>query len=249
MYCTVGSEMLNGLEPELAQKLLLRATCTAENQWKEKGKATMAIIEILGSHTLAIIQAGAYIRQKLCTLEQYPTMFQQHKGQLLKFHSKQNQSAYRNVCTTFEVSAEYLQNSKLPENLEALNLLHTLAFVYNTGISETMFQKASEYASKVRDIGTNDQAEVLSLSMRHVMRLPEYVQPGWFNLQHFLRWRRTCAILESLSIITLHENDDTITISMHSLMHAWTKERQDYQSRCRAWQSAATILALSCEGR
>ena len=246
-YNTVGRETLGDLEPELARELLLRATDIVESRWKEKEKAAMAVVRILGSHTLAIIQAGAFIRQKLCTLEQYPTIFQQQKGQLLKFHSKRNLSVYRNVYTTFEVSAEYLLNSKLPEGLDALNFLHTLAFMHNSGISETMFQRASEYASKLRDTGTVNN-EVLSLSVRRVARLPEYAQQGWSSLQDHIRWRKACTILESLSIITMHEDDDSIAISTHSLVHAWAKERQDHQSRCTAWQSAATVLALSCEG-
>ena len=247
-YNTVGRETLGGLEPELARELLLRATDIAQSRWKEKEKDAMAVVTILGSHTLAIIQAGAFIRQKLCTLEQYPTIFQQQKGQLLKFHSKQNLSVYRNVYTTFEVSAEYLQNSKLPEGLDALNFLHTLAFMHNSGISETMFQNASEYASKLKETGTSNDDEVLSLSVRHVARLPEYAKQGWSSLQDRLRWRKACTILESLSIITVHEDDDSTTIAAHSLVHTWAKERQDHQSRCRAWQSAATIVALSCQG-
>ena len=248
-YNTVGRETLGDLQPELARELLLRATETAQNRWKEKEKAAMDVVEVLGSHTLAIIQAGAFIRQKLCTFEQYPIIFQQQKGKLLKFHSKQNMSTYRNVYTTFEVSAEYLQNSKKPEDSDALDFLHILAFMHNSGISEAIFRKASKYASKLRDMGISNDEEVLSLSVRHIARLPKYIQQEWPSLQELLRWREARAILESLSIITVHENNDSITISTHSLVHAWAKERQNYQSRCRAWQSAATILALSCKGR
>jgi Tfp pilus assembly protein PilF len=247
-YETVGSTTLDVLKPELARELLLRATHTTQSKWKEKEKAATNVVKILGSHTLAIIQAGAYIRQNLSTLEQYPTIFQQQKEQLLKFHSKQNVSTYRNVYTTFEVSAEYLQNSKLPEDTDALCFLHTLAFMHNSGISEAIFERASEYALELRDTGTSNDEDVLSLSVRHVARLPEYAQQRWSSLQGRWRWRKACAILESLSIITMDNDGDSITISMHSLVHAWAKERQDDQTRWRAWQSAATILALSCEG-
>ena len=247
---TVGSEALGDLQPDLARELLLQATNIAESRWKEKEKAATAVVNILGLHTLAIIQAGAFVRQKLCTLEQYPIVFQQQKEQLLKFHSKQNVSTYGNVYTTFEVSAEHLQTSQLLEDLDALDFLHILAFMHNSGISETMFRRASEYASELRDMGTVNDEDVLSLSVRHVARLPEYAQQGWSRLQDRMRWRNACAILESLSIVTIHEDEDedSITVSAHSLVHAWAKERQDYQSQCRAWQSAATILALSCEG-
>ena len=168
--------------------------------------------------------------------------------QLLEFYSKQNLSVYRNVYTTFEVSAEYLQKSKLPESLDALNLLHTLVFMHNSGISEIMYQRASEYASELKDLGINNDEEVLALSMHHITRLPDYAQQEWSSLQDHLRWRKACSVLESLSIITLRNDDDSTAISVHSLVHIWAKERQDGQSRCRAWQSAATILALSCQG-
>ena len=247
-YETAGNEPLDGLEPKLAQELLLRATFTPESRWKEKEEAAIAVIRILGSHTLAIVQAGAFVRKKLCSLEEYPIFFQQQKAQLLKFHSEANTSTYGNVYATFEVSAEYLQKSALPEYLDALELLHILAFLHSDGILETLFQRASEYATEVRTSDQTDDEKPFFLSMRHLARLPAYVQREWSsNLQDRMRWRKACAILESLSLIATHEDDSSIGFSMHSLIHAWAKERQDHQSRCLAWQSAASVLGLSCK--
>ena len=242
----MGSETLNDLEPELARELLLRATYTTESLWKEKAEAAMAVVETLGLHTLAIIQAGAFIREDLCTLEQYPTIFQQQKEQLLKFRSDQAMSTYGNVYATFEVSAEYLQNPNSPEHLDALDFLHTLAFMHNSRISETVFEMASEHVSEIKDAGTSNNEEVLSLSVGHLARLPGFAQPGRSNVQDRLRRRKARATLKSLSLITVHKDDDSV--SVHSLVHVWAKERQDDQNRYRAWQSAATILALSCKG-
>ena len=247
-YETVGSTTLGVLEFDLARELLLRATHILRSRWEEIKKAATTVVEVLGSHTLAIVQAGAYIRHRLCTLEEYPIIFQQRKEQLLKFYSKQNVSTYDNVYTTFEISAKYLQSSKNPEDLEALDFLHTLAFMHYGEIEEELFQRASEYALKLRNAGTSDDERALSLSVRHVARLPEYAQQKWSSLQCRSRWRKLCATLESLSIITMNDDSNSIIISMHPLVHAWAKERQDHQTRCRMWQSAATILALSCEG-
>ena len=247
-YNTVGSEKLDDLEPELARELLYRAADIAESLWKEKEEAALAIVTILGSHTLAIIQAGAFIKKGLCSLEQYPDVFKQQKGKLLKFHSKQSLSTYGNVYATFEVSAEYLQKSTSPEASDALDLLHIIAFMHNSGISETMFQRASEYASKLGNSEPKKGKESPWSLVSHIGRLPGYVQ-GWTSFQDHIRWREACTFLENLSIITVHKNDDSFAISMHSLIHAWAKERQDHQSQCRAWQAAATIIALSCEGR
>ncbi|MCJ1425649.1 hypothetical protein MMC29_003549, partial [Sticta canariensis] len=248
VYNTVGVEKMGDLEPEQARELLLRTTDIEKSRWEERKNAAMAVVNTLGSHTLAIIQAGAFIKKKLCTLEGYPELFKKQKGQLLRRHSNQKMSPYRNVYTTFEVSAEYLQNSKLPECLYALDLLHIFAFMHNSEISETIFHRASEYAFGLKDVGTSND-DALSLSVHHIARLPKNIQPGSSNSQDLLPWREACTVLASLSIITQHGDDDSFTISAHSLVHAWAKERQDDQSRCRAWQSAATIIALSCQGR
>ena len=247
MYNTVGSEKLDDLEPELARELLFRAADIEKSRWKEKKEAAEAVLTILGSHTLAIIQAGAFIKKGLCSLEQYPDVFKRQKGKLLKFHAKQNLSTYGNVYATFEVSAEYLQKSTLPEASDALDLLHIIAFMHNSGISETMFQRASDHASELRDSEPSDGEESIFISVSHIARLPEYVQ-GWASFEDRIRWREACTVLENLSIITVHKKDDSFAISMHSLIHAWAQERQDYHSRCRAWQAAATIVALSCKG-
>ncbi len=247
LHQTVGSETLGGLEPDLARELLLRATLIPEDLWKEKADAAIAVVQTLGLHTLAIIQAGAYIRSRLCTLEQYPTVFEQHKRQLLTFHSQQMTSTYGNVYATFEVSAEYLQNSETQEHLDALDFLHTVAFMHNNGISETIFQMASEYTSELHDEAPSRHEMDLSLSVRHVAMLPDYAQQGWSDHEGRMRWRKACLTLESLSLITMHEDGGSITISAHPLVHAWAKERQNDQHWCEAWQSAATILAFSCQ--
>ena len=247
-YNTVGSEKLDDLEPELARELLYRAADIEKSLWKEKEEAAKAVLTVLGSHTLAIIQAGAFIKKGLCSLEQYPTVFKQQQGKLLKFHAKQNLSTYRNVYATFEVSAEYLQKSVLQEASDALDLLHIVAFMHNSGISETMFERASKYASELESSKPSDGEENIYISVSHITRLPKYVQ-GWASFQDRIRWREACTVLENLSIITVHKNDDSFAISMHSLIHAWAKERQDHHSQCRAWQAAAATIALSCRGR
>ena len=244
MYNTIGSETLKALKLEHARELLLQSSCIPEVTWREKEKAAMTVVEILGSHTLAIIQAGAFIRLKHCTLERYPTIFQRQKRQLLEFHSSRNVSTYGNVYTTFEVSAQYLEKSESPEAQDALKFLNTLAFMHNNEISETIFQRAGEYASQLKDIQEGSEEGVLSLSLRHVARLPEYIE----NTQDQLRLRKACSILESLSIITTHQDGDSIVISVHSLVHVWAKERQDRESQTKAWQSASTIIAFSCQG-
>ena len=56
-YQTEDSEILGNLDPQLARELLFKASSIPKSQRKEKEKAAMAVIETLGSHTLAIISA------------------------------------------------------------------------------------------------------------------------------------------------------------------------------------------------
>ena len=244
---TVGSETLGSLGPELAQELLFRTANVPKYDWEEKKEAAMTVVHALELHTLAIIQAGAYVKKKLCTLEEYPTIFLQQKDQLLRFNSTQKMSTYGNVFSTFEVSAKYLERSPEPKASDALDLLHTFAFMHNSGISESFFQRASEYAFKLRDNDATNDKKTLSLSTRHLVEMPPYIVQRWSSSQGRQRWRIACSVLESLSIITTIEGRDLWTISAHSLVHSWAKERQSLQSRCRAWRSAASILALSSQ--
>lgn len=52
----MGSEALEGLEPNLARELLLRAILIPESRRKEKAKAAVAVVQIIGLHTLATIR-------------------------------------------------------------------------------------------------------------------------------------------------------------------------------------------------
>lgn len=249
LYETVGHELLVDLETELARELLLKAISVPKSQWKEKEGAATALINLLGSHTLAIIQAGASMRQNLCTLEEYPGIFHQQRNELLIFYTKQNISTYCNVYGTFEVAAEYLQSSKELERSDALTILHIFAYMSNSGISEEIFQRASQYAFHLKDSELLNDEDVLVLSKGHITRLPECIQQGWSRPSDRFRWRKALRILQSLSVVTVTEQNGHSTISLHPLIHAWAKERQDPQTRSRAWQSAAATIALSCNGK
>ena len=147
IHNTVGHHELSDLEPDLARELLYKTLSMPESQRVEKLEAATAVTQSVGSHTLAIIQAAAFIKSRLCSLEAYPDLFRQKRSELMKFHSKQNASPYGNVYATFEVTAKFLEASKMQEYLDALDLIHVLAFMHNENIMETIFDKAAAYAS------------------------------------------------------------------------------------------------------
>lgn len=201
----MGFEELYGLEPELARELFFRAAAIEEGRWKEEAEATMNVVNILGLHTLAIIQAGAYVRLSSCTLEEYLDIYYRVWREL-ENSQPQHSRTHHNVDTIsetiLEACAKYLLDSNLQESKDALNLLHTFAFMHDCEISVDIFRMASEYASKLKITVDNNAEEVLPLSLSHISRLPENTQQGWSGQKH-LRWRKACEVLKSLSFITI----------------------------------------------
>ena len=61
VYQTEENEILCSLDPELARELLFKASFVSESQRKDKEEAATSVVETLGSHTLALISAGAFM--------------------------------------------------------------------------------------------------------------------------------------------------------------------------------------------
>jgi hypothetical protein len=62
-YSTLPAEALEGLDIEHSTQLLLKAASVLEEAWPSCEEQAQAIVALLGSHTLALIQAGAVSRQ------------------------------------------------------------------------------------------------------------------------------------------------------------------------------------------
>jgi hypothetical protein len=63
-YSPDSTKYLGGLEIKYAKPILLQAAHVDPERWQSHDARTQEAIKTLGSHTLAIIQAGAYIAKK-----------------------------------------------------------------------------------------------------------------------------------------------------------------------------------------
>jgi tetratricopeptide (TPR) repeat protein len=204
--------------------------------------------DCLGQHALAITQAGAFISQRLCTLEEYPVMFKKQRLALLKHRQRQAESQYRDVYATFEVSAEAMKATKSSyrqEWVDALELLNVLAFLYREGVTEEMFTKAWTNAIATAEEESKDEIWLLSLWHVNHMRRILRQSPDSPKELDLLSLRKARGALQSFSLITIHQ--DTGDISMHPLVHAWAKDRLAADAQNIAWATAASILSLSVE--
>ena len=251
-HATVGADDLGYLEDEDAISLLFKASQIDESLHEDKKEAALKIVHTLGFHTLAIIQAGAFIKNGFCPLEEYPVLFKQQEEEILKYKPKQAQSTYGSVFATFEVSATHLESSHHESATAALALLQILGFLHFQDIPELMFLRARKEAFAIREhIGREEPLnEIYQLSGLQTSRLPPFMMQGndtAMNPFQF-RWREVINLLESYSIIKISGIGENSSFSMHPLAHTWTRVRHDLASQKEHWKVAGSVIALSMRG-
>ncbi|TVY88425.1 Protein SERAC1, partial [Lachnellula willkommii] len=111
-YSPDAFEALMGLGDQDCKDLLLKASKLPPDSWLSYESQAKEVIQLLGSHTLALIQAGAYVARGHCHLHEYSEVFKRQRKRLLEYRPKQAQSRYRDIYTTFEASADVLKQSQ-----------------------------------------------------------------------------------------------------------------------------------------
>jgi len=180
VHNNVGWTTMESLDRSDAIALLLKTICGKQDSWSTHQSAAEKVVTILGSHTLAIVQAGAFILQGLCSLEQYPDHFKRQRQRLLSFRHDQAASVYGDVYATFEVSALHLEKSADHSGSAkiALALLRFLAFVHFdsvpiSSILDRAWESGKAILSKDLPEHTDD---LVNLNTWHVWRLHALLQ-------------------------------------------------------------------------
>lgn len=248
-YGTVGTKALEKLDMEDAIELLFKASNTPKIYRAEKRHEAEIIVQLLAQHALAVVQAGAYIYQRPCTLKEYEEEFRHQKKRrsLLRFRNTEDVSRYGDVYATFEVSAKFLEESKStnPAYANALELLGVLGHLYFIGVPNALFIRAIRYAQ----VTLQNPIQVNSieyLSPWHVSRLPKSLQglpsnDRFYDLPDSVH--EALGVLRSFAIITIQP--ETKDMSMHPLAHSWARDRLDDAAKRDAWASTMSLMALS----
>ncbi|KAG4440379.1 hypothetical protein IFR05_004119 [Cadophora sp. M221] len=224
-YSPDAFEALEGLEEEDSKNLLLKAAEVPLESWPTYENQAKEVVSLLGSHTLAIIQAGAYISQGHCQLHQYRKVYQQQRQRLLKYRPKQAQSRYCDVYATFEASADVLEQSQSESASDALCLLEILSTLGSSVLPLQIFEEGWKGCREISQ-ASNQARGVDEFSQDHVSQLPSFIDPKEDEWDPF-RLTEASSLLASLSLATRHDLDGGMTLSMHPLTHAWAKDRQD----------------------
>jgi tetratricopeptide (TPR) repeat protein len=243
-YQTVGTERLASLDEGDSLGLLFKVAKIPSESWSSQEQAAKEVIKTLGHHTLALIQAGAYIAKGHCSMEDFPGVFRRQRERLLKFRPKQAQSRYSDVFTTFEATASMLKYSGTTEASDALCLLEVVSMLHFSEIPMQVFEDAWKGSQKIIEAGPKKDSDIRDLSEWHVSQLPEFLRDVMDEWDPF-RLREASHLLASLSLITESTRDGFPEISMHSLVHAWVKDRLSSEERNRVWSMTGSTLALS----
>jgi tetratricopeptide (TPR) repeat protein len=254
-YGIVAAEKLEGLDPEHSAQLLLKAARVPEEVWQSCETQAQAhdIVKLLWSHTLALIQAGAYVAEGFCQLAEYPKKYQQHHERLLKHHPEQEQSRYRDVFATFEASADALKCSGRQDGRDALDLLAVLCMlhsgVFPLGVLKNAWLGTRGVLVHVpaETDGTEDTYKMDQFSRWHVTQLPKFVDMAADEWDDY-RLKNASKRLVSLSLVTRHALGDgggDGGLSMHPLAHAWAKDRLETEQQQQAWIMVGCVLTLS----
>jgi len=133
------------------------------------------VVTLLGSHPLALIQAGSYVARGHCTLQEYPQVYRRHRQRLLQFHCVQDQSRYGHVYATVEASANVLESSGDETTKDALQLLSVLSMMGSNRLPLSIFEAAWKGAKKM-SLNTIEDDDVGNISVWHVSQLISLVQ-------------------------------------------------------------------------
>ncbi|TVY45402.1 Kinesin light chain [Lachnellula subtilissima] len=244
-YSPDAFEALEGLEEKDSKNLLLKAAEVSPELRLTYEKQAEEVVRLLGSHTLALIQAGAYISQGHCQLHQYPKVYQRQRQRLLKYPLKQAQSRYRDVYATFEASADVLEQSQSESASDALRLLEILSMLDSSVLPLQIFEEGWKGSRKISQASDKLRGGIDEFSRDHVLRLPSFMDPEEDEWDPF-RLTEATSILASLSLVTRHDLDGGVAISMHPLTHAWAKDRQNSKHQGAIWIATGCILGFSC---
>ena len=245
-YATVGSETLVQLNPPDVLILLFKAAGVGQDAEPGNREKAEKIIELLGSHTLAVSHAGALIRRGLCSFEEFPVLFGEQRPWLLSQCPRLTKSTYGTVYKTFEVSAQRLQNSGLKEAADALEVLSILAYMHFDMVPGSMFESVFSRAESIRkDSESTTDASLCDPSVHSLELVPCCLYDSQSQLESNIAIRTACALLASLSLITIVRREEETFIRMHPLAHAWASDRLDPAQQKTASMATGAVMALS----
>lgn len=235
-HATVGSRELREMESDEAINLLLRSGDLSSEDQNMRDLA-LPIVQTLGYLALAVNHAGASIRQRVCSLEEYLSTYIHHRKKLLSRKPVQAGSEYQHtVYTTWEISVarikELAKNAKDGTAVNALELLTFFGFCHFDDITEDIVRSACANRGRT---GRYPWWASNLLGMVRDCRISDWDSSLLFN--------EAIHLLSSYSLIQV--SGANARISLHPLVHSWIRDSLSENMHLRWWNITISTLALA----
>ncbi|KAG9075385.1 hypothetical protein FS749_012961, partial [Ceratobasidium sp. UAMH 11750] len=229
---------VSSMEPGDALELLLKTAGMQEVVLEEAERnAANELLESFGHLALAIVQAGAYIRCSQRTICQYRDMFVKHRKATLERYAEvlvKVDNYQKSVYTTWHMSYQLL-------SARSQKLLHLLAFMHHSNITEDIFRRAAVNLPKYEPaILATDEETSIKVYVMEFLQLYLDLTGAW-DSGAFLT---TMTELTSYSLISYDRANGAYT--MHVLVHDWTSTVTNHPLEM-AIQHPALLLAVSID--
>ena len=262
IHATVGSYEFRDMDEDDAITLLLKAAQHSGIDDKDVRDVARPIVKTLGYLALAIIQAGAAIRQGICSLEEYLDIFATHKKQIMNDQLPQGSDYQYTIYTTWEVSVQRIESLGSEMAVDSIQLLQILAFLHFEEVPASMLERVWNISQREGEVPTPKTifTIIFEIFLRFIIfaRLRKLLFPASARntelrlpnilLQKGLKWdlyryRRTVAMLAKFSLIS--KDDERCSYSMHPMVHFWARERLSKHDQETWSEIAFTTLANS----
>ena len=242
---TAGTDFYERLGETTAVQLFLKASKTSSDLYSYHDSNARKIVNLLGCHALAIIQAGASISQGICELGEYEEMFKKQRRRLFAIRPAMAKSQYGDVYATFQVSATYLSRRRDQVAIDSLKLLSCYAFLNFTEFPETTFEEAWQNSRDIpRDLPPGAEEHITDLSHWHVRHLPSFMRQDSSGDLDKMSLREARNLLNSLSIVVF--DLPTRMTRMHPVTHMWAKDRlKEQEEAINAWLGTLAVLSFA----
>lgn len=243
-YQTVGWEKLGTLNAKDSVELLLKATGSPT---PSQSSEAIKIVKALEFQTLAIIHAGAYISRGHCSISDYLSVLARNARRLVRpVLLGQVHLNDRQVYCALEASIQTLEDSTgIQIQRDALELIQLLSTLHHESMPLTVLQSAWEGARKVQQQHNLNERLLEQMDSWHVSQLPEFLRLPKYDTWEPQRLSLAVDHLESFALVRRHIAVDTPVVSMHPIVHAWTKIRQTPAQKKQALQTTTCVLALA----
>jgi tetratricopeptide (TPR) repeat protein len=240
---------INEMEELDAISLLLKASCL--DALPEHLEVAKKIVTELGCIPLAIDHAGAYIEAGKCDIDEYLRQFSLHRQALMSDATFTGASDYnKTVYGTWDLSFKEIEKRASGHSTAggaqaaqaAILILGICAFYHHSNISKDIFQSAAEEAMKhAIDSGIVEKLSQAVTSLDYTLL---GMDDGHWD--EFI-FGQGISVLLSFSLIKRGQSSKML--SVHPLIHYWSRERMSKLEQQRMCEIGSIILSCAISWR